>query len=134
MIPTDINELFKEALHDHVNGRIQEAFSKYTKILDLNLDHPETLHHLGLIYLHMGEITEAFSLIKKSLESLMKNKTVIIIAHRLSTLLSMDRILVFDEGEIKEEGTHDELLYKKGLYYKLWSSQVGGLLMDRNNA
>ncbi len=72
----------------------------------------------------LDSLTE--ELIKKSLESLMKNKTVIIIAHRLSTLLSMDRILVFDEGEIKEEGTHDELLYKKGLYYKLWSSQVGG--------
>jgi ATP-binding cassette subfamily B protein len=52
-------------------------------------------------------------------------KTTIIIAHRLSTLLHMDRILVFDQGVIVEDGTHAELLERSGLYKKLWDAQVG---------
>ena len=55
-------------------------------------------------------------------------KTVLVIAHRLSTLLSMDRILVFDKGKIVEDGTHSELLAKAGLYKSLWDAQVGGFL------
>jgi ATP-binding cassette subfamily B protein len=56
----------------------------------------------------------------------MQNKTTIIIAHRLSTLLRMDRILVFDQGKIIEDGTHKELLLSDGLYKTLWNAQVGG--------
>lgn len=57
-------------------------------------------------------------------------KTTIVIAHRLSTLLHMDRILVFDKGKIVEDGTHQELLAKGGMYSELWKAQVGGFLLD----
>jgi ATP-binding cassette subfamily B protein len=67
-------------------------------------------------------------LIQDSLSLLMQDKTVIVIAHRLSTLLSMDRILVFDNGRIVEDGTHIELLAQNGLYQKLWNSQVEGFI------
>jgi ATP-binding cassette subfamily B protein len=72
--------------------------------------------------------------IQKSLKQLMKNKTVIAIAHRLSTLREMDRILIFDKGKIVEEGTHLGLLRKKGIYSKLYSMQSDGLIgTDRDN-
>lgn len=71
--------------------------------------------------------------IQKSLVRLMKNKTVIAIAHRLSTLREMDRILVFDKGRIVEQGTHMSLLRKKGLYYKLYNMQVDGFMMQNGN-
>lgn len=68
--------------------------------------------------------------IQKSLRSLMKNRTTLVIAHRLSTLLLMDRILVFNKGKIVEEGSHDTLLKKNGLYAKLWKMQAGGFFPD----
>jgi len=70
------------------------------------------------------------SQIQESLASLMKGKTTLVIAHRLSTLLNMDRILVFDKGKIVEDGTHESLLAKKSLYRSLWEAQVGGFLPD----
>ncbi|MFO1257679.1 MAG: ABC transporter ATP-binding protein [Gammaproteobacteria bacterium] len=76
----------------------------------------------------LDSVTE--SLIQESLWELMQNKTTIVIAHRLSTLLHMDRILVFDKGNIVEDGTHSELLAKEGLYKTLWDAQVGGFLGD----
>ncbi len=76
----------------------------------------------------LDSVTE--SLIQKSLWELMQNKTTIVIAHRLSTLLHRDRILVFDKGKIVEDGTHSELLAKAGLYKHLWDAQVGGFLGD----
>lgn len=76
----------------------------------------------------LDSITE--SLIQQSLWDSMQNKTTIVIAHRLSTLLHMDRILVFDKGKINEDGTHSELLAKGGLYKHLWEAQVGGFLGD----
>ena len=66
--------------------------------------------------------------IHTALHEIMKNKTTLVIAHRLSTLLHMDRILVFDRGKIIEDGSHKQLLKKKGRYYTLWNSQVGGFL------
>lgn len=66
--------------------------------------------------------------IQQSLRDLMKDKTVIIIAHRLSTLLHLDRILVFSRGNIVEDGTHQELISKNGQYTKLWNVQSGELL------
>ena len=60
----------------------------------------------------------------------MQNRTVIAIAHRLSTLALMDRIVVIDGGRLAEEGTHKELLAKQGLYYRLWTLQTGGFLGD----
>ncbi len=72
----------------------------------------------------LDSITE--NLIQRGLTKLMKNKTAIIVAHRLSTLQNVDRILVFDMGMIVEEGTHDELLAHKGIYYKMYNEQVNG--------
>lgn len=61
-------------------------------------------------------------LINKSMKNLMKNKTSIVIAHRLRTIINSDKIVVIDEGEIKEIGTHKELLKKKGYYYELYNN------------
>lgn len=77
----------------------------------------------------LDSVTE--HLIQDSLWELMQGKTTIVVAHRLSTLLHMDRILVFDKGKIVEDGTHSELLSKGGLYKKLWDAQVGGFLGDK---
>jgi len=61
--------------------------------------------------------------IQKAINSLAGKQTVIAIAHRLSTIQGADQILVFHEGEIAEQGTHEELLARKGLYYKLHQAQ-----------
>ncbi|HCE5434788.1 TPA: ABC transporter ATP-binding protein, partial [Legionella pneumophila] len=76
----------------------------------------------------LDSITE--SNIQESLWDLMQGKTTLVVAHRLSTLLHMDRILVFDKGHIVEDGTHAELLDRGGLYKTLWDAQVGGFLPD----
>ena len=69
--------------------------------------------------------------IQDGLERLMQKKTVIVVAHRLSTISDMDRILVFDNGEIVEDGSHDELLQNKsGHYARLWNMQAGGFLPE----
>jgi len=64
---------------------------------------------------------ESELLIQEALERLMKNKTSFVIAHRLSTIHNAERILVMDEGEIIESGTHAELIEAKGLYYRLYT-------------
>ncbi|MDY5995479.1 MAG: ABC transporter ATP-binding protein [Succinivibrio sp.] len=66
--------------------------------------------------------------IQENLEKLMLGKTVIAIAHRLSTLKKMDKIVVLDKGQIVESGTHEELLAHNSLYKKLWSLQTDGFL------
>lgn len=66
--------------------------------------------------------------IQDSLNELMQGKTTIVIAHRLSTLAEMDRILVFDDGKIIEDGTHQSLINKGGHYARLWHMQAGGFL------
>lgn len=68
--------------------------------------------------------------IQESLWELMQDKTTLVIAHRLSTLLQMDRILVFDNGKIIEDGTHKTLLAKGKFYKALWESQVGGFMPE----
>lgn len=68
--------------------------------------------------------------IQKSIEHLMQNKTAIVIAHRLSTLVHMDRILVFREGKIVEDGNHASLLSLNGEYAKLWTMQTNGHMLE----
>ncbi len=76
----------------------------------------------------LDSVTEKY--IQESLDKLIQNRTTIVIAHRLSTLSRMDRILVFDKGKIVEEGTHATLMSKDGLYAKMWNMQVGGFLPE----
>ncbi len=66
--------------------------------------------------------------IQSNLEKLMQGKTVLAIAHRLSTIASLDRLVVMDRGRIVEQGTHQELIARGGLYADLWSRQSGGMI------
>lgn len=68
--------------------------------------------------------------IQESLETLVRGRTTIVIAHRLSTLLSMDRIILLEQGRIAEDGSHEQLLALKGKYWHLWSSQINGFIPD----
>ncbi|CAM3630981.1 Putative multidrug export ATP-binding/permease protein [Vibrio aerogenes CECT 7868] len=72
--------------------------------------------------------SEVEAAIQESLYQLMEGKTVIAIAHRLSTIAAMDRLIVLDEGKVVEEGTHQELLDKNGIYAHLWEHQTGGFI------
>ena len=67
--------------------------------------------------------TESEKLVQESLENLMKSRTSLIIAHRLSTIKNADKIIVLDKGKVVEEGTHDNLIKKKGHYKKLYDLQ-----------
>ncbi len=72
--------------------------------------------------------SESEALIQESLKELMKGKTTIVVAHRLSTIMMMDRILVIDNGKVVDSGTHKQLLRKKGIYKTLWDIQAGGFM------
>jgi ABC-type multidrug transport system fused ATPase/permease subunit len=67
--------------------------------------------------------TETEILIQKAIENLLVGRTAIVIAHRLSTIQSADKIIVMHKGEIRETGKHQELLAKRGIYYKLYQLQ-----------
>lgn len=69
----------------------------------------------------LDSITERF--IQDKLDEIMGDKTVLVVAHRLSTVAHLDRILVFDKGRVIEDGSHDELLSQGGQYFRLWSRQ-----------
>lgn len=75
--------------------------------------------------------SEVEAAIQESLFSLMEGKTVIAIAHRLSTLTQMDRLVVLDKGRIIETGTHGQLVAEGGVYADLWNRQSGGFLADQ---
>lgn len=74
--------------------------------------------------------SESERLIQKALTELMKDRTAIVIAHRLSTVQKMDRIVVLDNGNILEQGSHAELVEGKGTYAQLWAHQSGGFIEE----
>src|SRR5689334_18529259 len=76
----------------------------------------------------LDSITE--QAIQETLDDVMIGKTVIVVAHRLSTIAHLDRILVFEHGRIIEDGNHAELLREGGAYYRLWTRQTGGFSME----
>ena len=72
--------------------------------------------------------------IQDGLHELMQGRTTLVIAHRLSTLSEMDRILVFDKGHVVEDGTHQQLLDRGGHYAKMWRMQAGGFLPEQSES
>ncbi len=79
----------------------------------------------------LDSVTE--KLIQEGVQALIKGRTTIVIAHRLSTLATMDRILVFDKGQIIEDGPHEQLLQEDGRYAYMWRMQSGDLLPDQES-
>jgi subfamily B ATP-binding cassette protein MsbA len=67
--------------------------------------------------------TESEMLVQEALENLMKNRTSLVIAHRLSTIKNADSIIVLSKGILEEQGSHEELMKLKGIYYNLSSLQ-----------
>ena len=87
----------------------------------------------GVLILLLDKSTSALdseveAAILDTLYEMMQVRSLIAIAHRLSTIAQMDRIVVMDEGRIIEDGTHEDLLAKGGLYAQIWSRQSGGFL------
>lgn len=74
--------------------------------------------------------SESEKLIQNALEKLMKGRTSVVVAHRLSTIARLDRIIVLDHGKIAENGSHADLLKQKGIYASLWSHQSGGFIEE----
>lgn len=74
--------------------------------------------------------SESELLIQKAIENLWRHKTTIVVAHRLSTIAKLDRIIVLENGKIIEDGTHSELLKRSGTYAKLWNHQSGGFIEE----
>ncbi|HKO04265.1 MAG TPA: ABC transporter ATP-binding protein [Candidatus Acidoferrales bacterium] len=78
--------------------------------------------------------SESERLVQQALANLMAGRTVFVIAHRLSTIRSADAILLLDEGQIRERGTHDELLARGGLYARLYELQFGAEALARSRS
>ncbi|WP_051844372.1 ABC transporter ATP-binding protein [Streptomyces globisporus] len=74
--------------------------------------------------------SESEMLVQDALWRLMEGRTALVVAHRLSTVATMDRLVVLDRGRIVEQGTHQELLIAEGAYAKLWQHQSGGFIDD----
>jgi ATP-binding cassette, subfamily B, multidrug efflux pump len=76
--------------------------------------------------------SEVEAAIQENLYALMEGKTVIAVAHRLSTIAAMDRLVVMDKGRIVEEGSHADLIARNGIYANLWTRQSGGFLIPED--
>ena len=74
--------------------------------------------------------SESEALIQDALWRLMHGRTALVVAHRLSTVAQMDRLVVIDRGQVMESGSHHELLEREGLYSELWTRQSGGFLVE----
>ena len=74
--------------------------------------------------------SESEQIIQRALPEILGKQTAIVIAHRLSTVAGLDRIVVMHRGKIVEEGTHAQLLQQQGRYYSLWQKQIAGKPSD----
>ena len=72
--------------------------------------------------------THTEALVQQGIEAMLAGRTSFVIAHRLSTIKNADRIFVIDDGQIKEAGSHDELLAAKGAYYNLYAAQFKNIV------
>ena len=77
--------------------------------------------------------TKTEEAILKAIDVVMKGRTTFIVAHRLSTITNVDKILVIDQGKIKEQGTHNELLQLEGEYYELYKNQFIEETIDKSS-
>jgi ATP-binding cassette subfamily B protein len=75
--------------------------------------------------------TETEQLIQRAIERVMRDRTSIVVAHRLSTIQNANRIIVLHHGEVREQGTHQELLTHRGLYWKLYKLQYADGMSDK---
>jgi len=76
--------------------------------------------------------SESEILVQEALWHLMRDRTALVVAHRLSTVVRMDRLIVLDQGRIVEQGTHSQLLAAEGPYARLWNHQSGGFLSEED--
>ena len=78
--------------------------------------------------------SESEILVQEALWRLMRDRTALVVAHRLSTVVRMDRLVVLDRGRVLEQGSHGELLQSAGTYARLWHHQSGGFLIDERGS